>query len=491
MLVLVFVLAQAVSIQAIDQPKRSLEVVAIVDQAQALPAEFRADTLLRLSDSSLITETTWKQELIEEAFWSAAHAPLPYLQWADGRSDSVDTNAVRANGLESLTLQTRAVQAMLALNQRNALHLFQEIQAPRLPKLSCSTVFTPVLLDYYQNALSVFESAFTLKQRQDGEDFRFLRQVVASTASPSAVPPALEMIFAVKIPPVEGQDLLSLLATKLAGIAASDREYGVTETALVSAIAPDRLQPSEAAVLIPALRSYIVRHVSGRRCSDNIPAPGELAKSAEGFNALVVKLDAAGDRYKPISVGEAKPLASDGSYQPNLIGQSTQAQAIQDALRWLTHGDRERDGKVIRWTLEERSTQDWLAHYDDTLKLVYDLKEGDESSPEAFFCTKADALNSLAVLVPPGPAREKAMEAYTKFLEQNYHSIQNRNLWFTVFRHMLYTARFSEDPKDKAWILDELARSSNPVIALYAKLETRIGPPSTTYPIQRVQPTQK
>jgi hypothetical protein len=233
-----------------------------------------------------------------------------------------------------------------------------------------------------------------------------------------------------------------------------------------------------------------VRQVSARRCTDNIPASGKTAKSAESFNALAAKFDPAGDRYKPISADEAKPAGDDGTYLQHLVGQSAASQAVHDELRWLIHGERERDGKVLRWTLEERSTQDWLAHYDDAVKLVYGLKENDESSPEAFFCTKADALNLLAVLVPPGPAREKK-DAYREFLEQSYPSIQNRNLWFTMFRHMLYTARFSDDPKDKAWLLDELARSSNPVVALYARLETRIGPPSETYPSLHVQPAQK
>jgi hypothetical protein len=490
MLALFFILMEALFTHVADQSKRPPEVMAIVDQAGALPPEFRADALLRLADSPLIAETTWKQELIEEAFWSGAQAPLPYPQRADRRSDSVAENAVRQNRLEALTLQIRAVQAMLPLDPQKALHLYEQVQTPTVPKLACSNVFTPVVLDYYQSAVLVFERAFTPEQRKQEDDFRFLRGLVASVGSPSQVPPAMEMIFAVKIPPTRRQDLLSLFATRLEGISGSDREYGGTETALVSAAMPDRLQPSEAVVLLPALRSYIVRHVSGRRCTDNMPESGKVATSAQGFNALAAQFDPTWDRYKPISAEEAKPLADDGSYRQNLVGQSAQSQAIQDALRWLTHGDRERDGKVLRWTLEERSTEDWRAHYDEAAKLVYDLKEKDESSFEAYFCTKSDALNSLAVLVPPGPAREKAMDEYRKFLEQNYPSIQNRNLWFTMFRHMLYTARFSDDPKEKAWILDELARSSNPIIGLYAKLETRIGPPGATYPAPHVRPAQ-
>src|ERR1700675_3425383 len=107
MLALFFILSQALSTHTADQPKRPPEALALVDQARALPPEFRADTLLRLAGSSLVTEASWKQELIEEAYWSGSHAPLPYTQRADGRSDSVATNAVRANRLEGVTLQTR------------------------------------------------------------------------------------------------------------------------------------------------------------------------------------------------------------------------------------------------------------------------------------------------------------------------------------------------------------------------------------------------
>jgi len=491
MLALFFTVVQAFSLQVGRQPERLPEVIAFVDQARSLPPEFHADALLRLSESSLIQETSWKQELIEEAFWSGSHAPLRYLQRADGRSDSLATNAVMANRLEALTLQGRAVQEILSLNPQKALHLFEQIEPIALPKLTCSTVFTPDVVAYYQTGALAFQGAFTAKQRKDGDDFLFLRQLVASVESPSQVAPALEMVFAVKITPTQRHDLLSLFAARLQEISRSDREYGATEMALVPAVALDRLQPSEAATLLPAFRSYIVRHVSGRRCTDNMPAPGKMAKSAEEFNSLAAKLDPGGYRYKPISAEEARPLADDGTYQRNLIGQSSQSQELLEALRWLTHGDRVRDGKVLRWTLEERSSQDWLVRYDDAAKLVYDLHESSESSPEALFCVKSDALNLLATLAPPGPTRDKAMEGYREFLEQYYSSIQNRNLWFTTFRHMLYTARFSDDPKDKTWILNELARSSNAIMALYAKLETRIGPPSETYPASHVQAAQK
>jgi hypothetical protein len=39
---------------------------------------------------------------------------------------------------------------------------------------------------------------------------------------------------------------------------------------------------------------------------------------------------------------------------------------------------------------------------------------------------------------------------------------------------MLNNARSAKDFRDKDWMLDELSRSANPVIALYARLEKLI-----------------
>lgn len=84
---------------------------------------------------------------------------------------------------------------------------------------------------------------------------------------------------------------------------------------------------------------------------------------------------------------------------------------------------------------------------------------------------KANVYLSLASLVPPGKSRDNAMGQFRQFLEQTYHLIGNHNCWFTDVGMMLGEARRTKDPVNRVWILDELARSSNPVIALYAQLE--------------------
>src|SRR5215469_751524 len=218
--------------------KQAPQTVALIEQARALPPEFSADSLLRLANSSLIVGDKWKLQLIEEAFWAGEHAFLPYKQWAD-RMDSLPTRAVRANRLEALTLQTRAVQAMLPLNPQKALQMFAQIHSPVLPELRCSDGLTPDVSDYYQAVGAVFTQAFTPSQRKAEEDMDFLKQQIGSLSSPSQVAPALQMVLALNVTPEQRNSLLTAFAGSLDRIAGSDRSFSSAEAALVPEASPD------------------------------------------------------------------------------------------------------------------------------------------------------------------------------------------------------------------------------------------------------------
>jgi len=47
---------------------------------------------------------------------------------------------------------------------------------------------------------------------------------------------------------------------------------------------------------------------------------------------------------------------------------------------------------------------------------------------------------------------------------------------------MLKTADRAKDPKERAWVQDELSRSANPVIALYARIAILLGPDDHSRP---------
>jgi hypothetical protein len=472
---------------AADLPKLPPETMGLIDQARSLPPEFSADTLLTLAASRVITERAWKLQIIEEASTAAAHAQLPHPFVCHVAVDVIQCQetGVMNGELNALGLQAKAIEAMLALNPQKALAMFQELAPPKVPGSTCQDVVTPDVSAYYQTAAKVFERGFTSQQREKEDDLRLLETAIASMQSPAQVTPVMQMLSAVKVTSEQRKALLARFAVLLDGVTGSDRVFNLTEWAIVPAAFPETPAPRylprpflpeapDVAMFLPALRSYIVRQLSGTRCGDHI-TPGKLPRSATNFNTLAAKLDPAALLYKPISEDEAKPLKDEGTYKYELPWKSQRAKDVLTAERWLRHGNRDLPDSQRFWTLEERSTDEWIARYQDTMKLIAGWKEEEEASADAHFWLVAQAYSMLATLVPPGPPRENAMSVYLNFLETRYAAVKSRNLWFVWVRDMLGSARLAKDPAEREWILDHLARSANPVIALYANLNRLAG----------------
>src|SRR5262245_42228829 len=316
-------------------PKRPVEIEALADRARALPPEFSADLHLKLAASPLIADVKWKRALIEEAFVNGARAPLPYRQRGDAFADSRPSREVESHDLEALTLQTRAVDAMLAFDPPRALELYQRITPPVLPSVPCTGIVTPNVAAWYETAARVFDRGFTAKQREKGDDMHLLRQRIGSMHSPSQVVPALRLILAAARPCEQRTGLVTRSAATRDRLSGTDREYGPSENVLVPAALP---QWHDTPLFVPVMRAYIVRQVSGPRCRDRLDSK-ELPASVRQFNTLVSRLDPARDQYRPISAEEVKPLRDDGTYTPHVFWRSTRAKEVLNGLKSLNFGD--------------------------------------------------------------------------------------------------------------------------------------------------------
>jgi hypothetical protein len=360
------------------------------------------------------------------------------------------------NNLEALSLQTRAVEAMLPLNTPRAREMFEEIATPKVPPLTCKETGAADLSAYYLIAARVFELGFTTGQRKDSLHLHFLERIIAEMQSPAHVTPALGLIFDAHMTSDQRQDLLARFSGMLDHINGTARVFSAAAGDLMSRFGDG------SPVLIPAMRAYIVRHESGPRCSDDrITAPGPLPFAAFQFNSLVSKVDPTGTRFRPITPDEAKASKDDGTY-PNLHWwQSKRSRQVIDALKWLNHGNRDLPDDKRFFTLEERMSSDWNAHFLDALKLIEGWGPEEEDSPEDWFGMVSEAYRELADKVPPGEPREAAMKRFLNFMETHYADVESHNLWFTQLQ-----ALWTKDP----WISDRCAESKNPVIALYSKV---------------------
>ncbi len=339
----------------------------------------------------------------------------------------------------------------------------------------------PDVSAYYKTAGVLFERAFPPDLRRKEEDLHFLETAISSMNSPAHVAPVLQMLSAAKLGAQQRQSLLSRFAVTLDTVEGSDRLYGEWEWALVPAVVPETTEPRriprpllpearDTQLFVPALRAYIVRQLGGVRCSERMGKPGQLPLSAGRFNALAAQLDPAALAYQPITEGEAKPKKDGGAFKYSLPWQSPRSKEVLAAQKWLNHGNRDLPDSQRFWTLEERSTPQWNARYEDTMKLIAGWKESEENSPEEYFQLAASAYAQMAALVPPGPARDNAMSVFLNFLETRYSVIGSRTLWFAQVKFLLNRIRYGKDANDNGWLIESLRRSANPVIAFYARM---------------------
>src|SRR5258706_418799 len=113
-----------------QSPKDPLRTLA--DTAMAAPPELAADLLIRIAESPKVTDKAFKIELLEWAFALAPSAKFKIRLWGTfGRGSTTDSDtgalfAALMDGLDTLSLQSRVVRAMLPLDRAHHSRLERE-----------------------------------------------------------------------------------------------------------------------------------------------------------------------------------------------------------------------------------------------------------------------------------------------------------------------------------------------------------------------------
>ena len=182
-------------------PSRPKELQSLVDRIAVAPPELGADILLRLIESNAINDRAWKIELLDEGFQLATRAryPLPITPAVE-RASNTDSDIgsiwmALDQKLSGLTLQCRAVRAMLATDKKKAVDLFLGIPLPQAPGLSCKDPNGYDPTEYYVTLKEVTERGFDDRERREGKPFALLERAIRSMNSPFQVYPALELIL--------------------------------------------------------------------------------------------------------------------------------------------------------------------------------------------------------------------------------------------------------------------------------------------------------
>src|SRR5579883_1164182 len=452
------------------------ELDIVVSGARALPPEFAADALIRVSSIDAVDRAR-RIALLDEAFAKAAQAQQRYKLRSAMMGLPAPVaflNKVNQQELDGLDLQARAVAAMLPLDAPKARKLFQSIPAIQLPARKCDDYMIPDVDGFYATLAAAVRS-LSDGEKQSPEAARFLKPYTAVT-SPVEVGPMASVLTESGVSNADFTSLLNAFAAALGKIKADDRSFTASYmagTRIEALVAESNRRKISPLPLLEAYRLYLVTHLSAARCADNDRMQGGmvLAANAEAMEANQA-IDVTGyfnqrlrmDPLQPIQEGEATPARVEGAVTGLRTCVDETCVALSGLLRGLVL-----NANGTPFLPAERESKEWRERLDALLEKMAAWEPSQRTVAAEHFREKVLLYNDLLSVAPAGAPRDAVLQSELTYLEKSRSEAANRIEWFLPVNTLL--ARTALDPLGFSAVRANMEKSKDPVVALYARLE--------------------
>jgi hypothetical protein len=394
----------------------------VAQLALSAPPEFAADGLLRLVESKKIIDQPTEIELTQQAFDLASSAhfragmrPIPGTA-PDTRAGSLG-KAYRLN-LDTVSLQARAVMAMLQFDKVKARQMFSSIAAMDLPPLRCEDSLVYDIAPFYRALTALVNSGFTAKERAKEDHVALLLQYVAQVHNPAQIAPMAEVLKSVGLPPKQYEAALAQFNGMLESLSGDSRSYAAYSDEVAAAMTPE---------MMAAFHKYTDKNANAEQCKEG-------SAQSEGY------WQTPDTQHLLAGVGELR--SGSGTHK-----------MLSDA---------------------ERTTPEWQQRLADYEKQIADWNVAAEKSEADYYQQKCIVYEALVELIPPGPDRDRALEEFISFMSNSNLQGQDPVSWFMPAHAMLERVRNTNNG-EPAKVLAAFEASGNPVLALYAVLERKFA----------------
>jgi hypothetical protein len=465
----------------VKEPKPDAELKSIVGMAAGVPAEFGADVLIRLAQSNKITQRSLKIELLTRAFYLAESAQQP-VRLAALAGTSVDTRSGYLDmafdlALDTLSLQSRAIGAMVPLDPQNARKLFSEIRLPDLRLLSCDDALVYDLTSFYQTLTNLMNSGFTPKEKAEGVDLAFLEPYVQGILFHAQAGPFAKLLDDMRAQAGQRREMADLFAGALGRVRGDARSFTAVVTIYKFDLLPPvtdlmtKLEATEnfSPALLQELRAYLVANSQGERCADLFFGgrdPKSLPQPVQHFNEWLARSSHA-QEIAPIDTDELKGAQIMPRPKYHQYWQSPAAKSLLTGIQNLRWEDSDRNAQ---FSADERKSFAWASQLTDFLKQLESWSAEDEDSPADFFHQKCVLYEGLVELVPEKSQRVKIIDSFVRFLELNAFQTESRIEWFLHVERLFSRAATASD-EALTEVTQALLRSRDPALSLSARLE--------------------
>lgn len=425
-----------------DEANLPIEIQAVYDLAWAAPPELGADVMLKLVERGYVASLSARKNILEKAWTLAATSKYPFeLATAVPAGTDTDPESLRSalgTGLSAASLEMRVIAQMSQIDPLSARAKFLRMTPPAQESVDCSWDRYSSHRAYFR-ALGLIAGTFSNDEIKKGDRSRFLSTGIRSLASQQDFSVSLALLQADGLlTDPEFLELLeqwsrSLETAKFNDRVFSDQPFRRFSSSVIEAAKVLRSRGGSAESVLRALRSYFVRHASGRRCSDGRSLGGEEQARLE-FNIAVSEL---APGILTVGAEEIKPAIVSGmatviDYLPK--DENSKVWQIKLAFSDLRFGISERSvinsqnpRSSAALTLEQRSTPEWN---EQALKFLSQLEgwSGTLGEGRKVFFQKSEWYGALIEVVPDGPRREAFLKSYLTFLISSpikYESPQN------------------------------------------------------------------
>lgn len=475
-------------------PKDPLRTLA--DTAMAAPPELAADLLIRIAESPKVVDKAFKIELLERAFALAPSAKFKLRLWRSfGRGESTDSDAgalavALRDGLDTLSLQSRVVRAMLPLDRAKAMELFRGVPPLAIPKLTCKDAIIYSADEYYAMITAVFRQGFTAKDRKEERDVDLIRFTLARMSSPTELDAASRLVLMPELT-AHFEMLLATFSAAFQQMQADDRTFSIaTHSGMVMTgnifrrVAGERGVSSN--VVGEAARTYLVRHLGAARCADSVDPAGlgsRVGEVVRYFNETFLKeMRASGAQLRPITPEEATPSRVEGRAEVFVYWQTPRTKKLLDDLRRLRFGSEEQqeensqkprraDGAQQVLTTDQRSEKAWERSVREYLKDLQPWNSDYEESEANYFHMAAIIYHALVELIPARDLKTEVLRSYISFLAGSPMRRDSPPEWYM---HARLTLKGMRDltPEERTWIRDEIKAGGDVVMSVLIDMET-------------------
>ena len=449
------------------------EVRRLAGLAASLPPEFQADALLQIVETRGGLNAAQKMDLLEQAATLAQQAKYAYPKMTATAINADSRQAFEANALalklDRLSLETRSIRDLLALDPIAARRLFQQTQKPAPPPGTCADALVPLLDDYYDVAIHVISRGFSAKEIDREDHVALTLQIVAGVKMPYEIAPAARMIAGARLTPLQFEAALNAFTSRLEATTPDDRAFSETGLAVQQEIASLAAHATSLGVsrgtLARAYRKYLTSNYSGPRCADSANAriAGTAVNSpVEWFNQSDLRGDLA-----VIAMKELKAKDAEGTLQVNAFWSTPDSEKIlvsAQALRLSAGG--------VPFSMQDRASTEWNQKLQDFLAQLNNWKQSGVETELDFFNQKATVYESLIDVYPSGDGRQRMIGAFVEFLKSSTvldHSPVN---WFWHAQNMYRRLRQGGDADAKK-LMAAYKASGSLMLEVYAQFNVQ------------------